>query len=262
MTMDPAAPADPNLIRDVVSELKQLDHLLVITGAGMSADSGLPTYRGVGGLYNDESTEDGMPIEQALSGSVFQTRPEITWKYLGQIEQSCRGARFNRGHEVLALMEQRFERFWILTQNIDGLHGAAGCRNVIEIHGNLYRLSCTRCDMRMSLENYANLALPPSCEPCGSMLRPEVVLFDEPLPEAALSTLYREMQDPFEAVITIGTSSHFPYIVQPVLMAQQTGRFTVEINPVQTRVSDLVDVKLSSPAAATLDELWRQLAGP
>ncbi|MCH2181382.1 MAG: NAD-dependent protein deacylase [Mariniblastus sp.] len=259
--MDPRSPTDPDKIREVASELSHLNSLLIITGAGMSADSGLPTYRGVGGLYNDESTEEGMPIEQALSGSVFQTRPEITWKYLGQIEQSCRGAQINRGHEVLALMERHFERFWILTQNIDGLHAAAGCRNVIEIHGNLYRLSCTACEFRVSLDDYANLPLPPSCQQCGAMMRPQVVLFDEALPEKELSTLYREMQNPFEAVITIGTSSHFPYIVQPVLMAQQTGRLTVEINPVKTRVSDIVDVKLSSPAAATLDELWRQLAG-
>lgn len=258
--MDPQPMAGPEQIAEVASELCHFQSLLVITGAGMSADSGLPTYRGVGGLYNDDSTEDGMPIEQALSGAVFQTRPEITWKYLGQIEESCRGAHFNRGHEVLARMEKRFERFWILTQNIDGLHGAAGCRNVIEIHGNLYRLSCTRCQMRTSVENYAALTLPPACPQCDAMLRPEVVLFDEPLPETALSTLYRELQDPFDAVMTIGTSSHFPYILQPVLMAQQTGRFTVEINPAQTRVSDLVDVKLSAPAATTLDQIWQQLA--
>jgi NAD-dependent deacetylase len=91
------------------------------------------------------------------------------------------------------------------------------------------------------------------------MLRPQVVLFDEQLPESALNTLYMEMRNSFEAVITIGTSSYFPYIVQPVRMAQQTGRFTVEINPDQTPVSKLVDEKLSAPAAATLDEIWRQL---
>ena len=111
--MDSQPASATEQIAEVVSELRHFKSLLVITGAGMSADSGLPTYRGVGGLYNDDSTEDGMPIEQALSGAVFQTRPEITWKYLGQIEESCRGARFNRGHEVLAQMEEWFERFWI-----------------------------------------------------------------------------------------------------------------------------------------------------
>ena len=92
----------------------------------MSADSGLPTYRGVGGLYENKDTEDGMPIEQALSGSVFRQSPEITWKYLSQIEQGTRGASHNRGHAVLAEMERHFQRFWILTQNIDGFHTTAG----------------------------------------------------------------------------------------------------------------------------------------
>ena len=257
--MKPRPTADPDSIRSVVSELRNVNSVLVITGAGLSADSGLPTYRGIGGLYDDESTEEGMSIEKALSGSTFQTRPEITWKYLGQIEHSCREAQFNRGHQVLALMEQHFERFWILTQNIDGFHTAAGSKNVIEIHGNLYQLACTACDFKTAVDDYANLAIPPLCHACGCMLRPQVVLFDEQLPEPALNTLYMEMRNSFEAVITIGTSSYFPYIVQPVRMAQQTGRFTVEINPDQTPVSKLVDEKLSAPAAATLDEIWRQM---
>ena len=247
---------DPEAIRSVAAELNQLSDVLVITGAGMSAESGLPTYRGVGGLYQDKKTDDGISIETALSGSIFRNDPNITWKYLHQIEQACRGAHYNRGHKVLAEMEGRFERFWILTQNIDGFHHAAGSRNVIEIHGNLYRLICTGCKRKRTVDNYADLEIPPRCTVCQQMIRPEVVLFDEALPEAELTTLYSELRRSFDAVITIGTSSHFPYIAQPVIQAHQTGNLTIEINPTQTHVSEMIDIKLTSSAAVTLEQIW------
>ena len=127
-------------IDTVVKRLANCKSLLFITGAGVSADSGLPTYRGIGGLYNVEHPEEGIPIEDILSGNMFRRRPELTWKYLGQVEQSSRGATFNRAHEVIAAMEARFPRVWTLTQNIDGFHRAAGSRNVLEIHGRLHEL--------------------------------------------------------------------------------------------------------------------------
>src|ERR1700756_1361535 len=116
------ADADHQAIERVVELLRQSRSLLFITGAGISADSGLPTYRGIGGLYNANTTEDGQPIEELLSGPTFRRRPDLTWKYLKQIEQASRGAKFNRGHEVIAQMEARFERVWTLTQNVDGFH--------------------------------------------------------------------------------------------------------------------------------------------
>ena len=113
------------MIDQAAQLFKQAKDVFVVTGAGISADSGLPTYRGFGGLYDGKDTEDGMPIEEALSGTMFRNRPEITWRYLSQIEQTTRGATFNRAHSVLAEMEKdtdRFDQFWVLTQNIDGFH--------------------------------------------------------------------------------------------------------------------------------------------
>lgn len=244
----------------VASELKTASDIFVITGAGMSADSGLPTYRGVGGLYEDKDTEDGMPIEQALSGSVFRRAPEITWKYLGQIEKGTRGATHNRGHSVLAEMENYFERFWILTQNIDGFHTSAGSKNVIEIHGNMHSLSCTSCEHQIVVEDFSEMSIPPVCEQCNAMMRPDVVLFEEQLPVDAIESLDREMRKEFDAVISIGTSSYFPYIIQPVVYAKQIGVYTVEINPSETTLSDIVDVKLPLGAADVLDEIWKRLS--
>ena len=127
-------------IDQVVKFLQNAKEIFVVTGAGISADSGLPTYRGFGGLYDGKTTEDGIPIEVALSGPTFRNRPRLTWKYLAQIEEGARGAVHNRAHEVLAEMEQRFDRVWVLTQNIDSFHTTAGSKNVIEIHGNMKRL--------------------------------------------------------------------------------------------------------------------------
>lgn len=246
-------------IERVVSELERANEVFVITGAGMSADSGLPTYRGVGGLYEDKDTEDGIPIEQALSGSVFRRNPEITWKYLGQIEKGTRDATYNRGHAVLAEMERHFQRFWILTQNIDGFHTSAGSENVIEIHGNMHSLSCTSCAHQVFPKDYSQVSIPPVCERCHGMMRPDVVLFDEQLPVDAIETLEREMRKDFDVVIAIGTSSFFPYIVQPVVYAKQTGVFVVEINPSETTLSEIVDVKLPLGAAKILDEIWGRI---
>ena len=239
--------------------LRDADRLFVVTGAGMSADSGLPTYRGIGGLYHDRETDEGMPIEKALSGPVFQTRPEITWKYLAEIERGARGATFNRGHEVLAQLETVLDEVWILTQNVDGFHTTAGSTNVIEIHGNLHRMKCTRCSFRQTCDDYANVQLPPTCPECHGLVRPDVVLFEEALPLKEIQRLDTCTRQPFDLVISIGTSSYFPYIIEPVLMANRLGIPTVEINPGETTISQIVDLKITAGAAKTLEAAWNGL---
>jgi NAD-dependent deacetylase len=232
--------------------------LLFITGAGISADSGLPTYRGIGGLYNHDQTEEGISIEEALSGETLITAPEITWKYLARIEAATRQARCNRGHQVIAEMEAHFKRVWTLTQNIDGLHRQAGGRNILEIHGNLHNLRCSACGYAQAVDDYSRLKLPPGCPQCQGALRPAVVLFGEMLPPRALAKLQVECAAGFDAVLSIGTTSVFPYIAQPVAHAKSRNKPTIEINPSQTCVTQLVDIKLPLKAAAALDEIWRR----
>lgn len=237
--------------------LQKSNKIFVVTGAGISADSGLPVYRGIGGLYNNTDTEDGMPIEKALSGSVFKKQPEITWKYMGQIEKGARNATFNRGHQVLAEMERHFEHFWILTQNIDGFHTFAGSRNVIEIHGNMHRLKCTSCDTLLPVTDYSNIQIPPYCQ-CGQMQRPDVVLFEEMLPESALKEMYHQQTVDYDLVISIGTNANFPYISDPIMMASRKGVATLEINPGESNISSYVDIHLKMGAADSLAEIWKQ----
>ena len=250
--------ADRQAIDRVVEILAQSRRLLFITGAGISADSGLPTYRGIGGLYNVDTTDDELPIEEALSGWTMLTRPELTWKYLGQIEQAARGARFNRAHEVIAEIEGHFERVCTLTQNVDGFHRQAGSKNVIEIHGNMHDLSCTACDFRQTVPDFSALDIPPRCPSCQAMLRPDVVLFGEVLPEKAQRKFRQEYQLGFDAIFSIGTTSAFAYIAEPVKWAKRLGRPTIEINPGDSEVSDLVDVKVRMRAAPALDTIWQR----
>ncbi|MGK4008457.1 NAD-dependent deacylase [Sorangium sp. So ce1036] len=233
---------------------------LFITGAGISAASGVPTYRGIGGLYGDRLTEEGVEIEEVLSGPMFQRRPELTWKYIHQIEQACRGARFNPAHAALAHLERHLDRCWVLTQNVDGFHRDAGSRNVIDIHGDLHRILCAACPHEERVADYAALSPCPRCPRCGAVLRPDVVLFGEMLPPEKLALLHKELARGFDVVVSIGTSSLFPYITQPVTLAATEGWGTLEINPDETSISRLVKVRLAMPAVEALTAILARIA--
>ncbi|MCP5419851.1 MAG: NAD-dependent protein deacylase [Gammaproteobacteria bacterium] len=243
-------------IKRIVEDLRRSRRLLFVTGAGISADSGLPTYRGIGGLYNEELTEESLPIEVALSGEMMETAPHIPWKYIHQIEQSCRGASCNTAHRIIAEMQNHFD-VWVLTQNIDGFHRDAGSLNLIEIHGDIHDLHCTACSYKTTVLHYADLDIPPSCPNCRAVLRPRVVLFGELLPEQSITLLYQQLGLGFDMVFSIGTTSVFPYIAGPVIEASRAGVPTVEINPGQTTVSGYVDYKVAAGAADTLDRIWQ-----
>lgn len=242
----------------VAGHLRRANRVLVVTGAGISADSGLPTYRGIGGLYNDRPTDDDIPIEVALSGDMLRMKPGLTWKYIHQIESACRGACHNRAHEVIAALQKKFESVWVLTQNIDGFHRDAGSDQVIEIHGNYHELTCTHCSHEEQVADYTALEIPPYCS-CGSLIRPRIVLFGEMLPDAAMDQMFGAYREGFDIVFSIGTTSVFPYIAAPVLEARRAGVPTVEINPGETEVSRIVDYRLKARAVEVMEALWQRL---
>lgn len=256
----------PTLPAGLVDAFARARRILFITGAGISADSGLPTYRGFGGLYDGKPTEEGLPIEEVLSGHMLALRPQLTWKYLLQIEQGCRNAQPNPAHLALAEIERSRPpgAVCVLTQNIDGLHRMAGTQNLIEIHGDLHRLLCTRCGHQQTVADYAALdTLPPPCPECKQgWLRPEVVFFGEMLPEDALSRLQAAMTHPeLDLVVSIGTTSVFPYIVQPVVHAVRNGIASVEINPGETTISAHVQFAIKERAAPTLQAILDAMSG-
>lgn len=243
------------LIEEAGSLLRRAKRVLVITGAGISADSGLPTYRGIGGLYESDLTEESLPIEVALSGQMLRSRPAVTWKYLAQVECACRGAKPNAGHFALARMANGFRRFTVLTQNIDGFHRDAGQEHLIEIHGNVHELYCTECRREWWVQDYAHLQTPPRCEDCHGPVRPRVVLFGEQLPTKAIERMESAMDEGVDLVMSIGTTSVFPYIAGPVVQAARMGLPTIEINPGESEVSSVVRIRIPERAATVLPRL-------
>lgn len=248
-------------LKIVAQFIDQAERILFITGAGISADSGLPTYRGVGGLYQGQFTEEGVSIEEALSGWMLARQPALTWKYLWQIGAACHGARANRAHEIIALLQQRKPNTWVLTQNIDGLHRAAGTVNLIEVHGHAFDLYCTQCGAEFSaaelIRNYeVKPELPPKCPHCGGLVRPDVVLFGERLPDKTVAGLVDLSYMYPDLVIAIGTSGSFPYVLRPIMEAGYLGVPTVEINPDETNASSIVTHRVRLRAAEALDRIW------
>lgn len=241
-------------LHEVASILNRADRVLFITGAGISADSGMPTYRGVGGLYDDRDTEEGMGIEIALSGQMFEERPELTWKYLMQIGSACVGAKPNSAHRYIAALEQEKPDVHVMTQNVDGLHRRAGSDNLLEVHGNIYELYCTDCRRHYTsgeiLDDYSGSGeLPPRCGECNAVVRPNIVLFGEVLPPNVTEGLGRFSMMNFEMIFVVGSTAVFPYISCPVMEAAGRGIPTVEVNPVETEISQVTRYQLRMGAA-------------
>jgi NAD-dependent deacetylase len=253
-----------DIIAEVAELIDQANNILFITGAGISADSGLPTYRGVGGLYEDNHTEEGYSIEEALSGPMLLQRPEITWKYLWQIGAACHQAEPNEAHQIIASIQQKKQSSWVLTQNVDGLHRRAGAGKLVEIHGYAFNLYCMSCAYQTTaaelIDDFScEPVLPPICPKCSGVVRPTIVLFSEMLPELEVAKLYEIEESEIDLVITIGTSGQFPYIIGPVYSAASQGIPTVEINPTETEYSHLYNHRLRMGAAAAMSEIWMRL---
>src|SRR4051812_46901452 len=158
--------------------LRNAQRFRALTGAGVSAESGIPTFRSNGGFWQNQRFEDLATPEG------FARDPKFVWQWYEERRRAIALAQPNAGHEALATMENRAEQFTLITQNVDGLHDTAGSRNVIKLHGDIWTVRCTACG-RERVERHALTDLPPHCD-CGHMLRPGVVWFGESLPERAM----------------------------------------------------------------------------
>jgi len=223
------------------ARLRGARRVLALTGAGVSAESGVPTFRGQDGLWRRFRAED-LATPQA-----FARDPKLVWEWYAWRREVIAPLRPNAAHVALAALEQRLPDFLLATQNVDGLHAVAGSRRLLELHGSLWRLRCVACghaaeDRRMPLPE-----LPPRCA-CGTVLRPDVVWFGEMLPAAAVEQAVAAAQEA-EVVLVIGTSSLvYPAAALPE-MARAAGAFVVEINTETTPLTASADVSLRGPAA-------------
>ena len=222
-----------------------------MTGSGISAESGLPTFRGIGGLWRTHR------VEELASPEGFARDPVLVWTWYNERKSAHRRAEPNAGHYALARLEAQFPDFTLATQNVDSLHLRAGSRNVLELHGNLREARCTRCDARRSIEG--GLPLAEIEHACGGKFRPDIVWFGEPLPAA----VWREAEAAAaraDVILVVGTSA----VVYPAAaLATHYNRraFVAEINPEATAISDRIDCALRGTAAELLPRILNDLDG-
>src|SRR5262245_37924454 len=180
--------------------LARARRVAVLTGAGVSAESGVATFRGAGGLW------EGHRVEEVATPEAFERDPTLVWRFYNMRRANLRTIRPNPGHHALAALEGHFGAgFTLVTQNIDGLHAAAGSRNVLEVHGNIWRIRCSGCEARL---DRAGVDLPdlPRCPACGALMRVDVVWFGENLPEDVWRAACRATAE-CQAFLVVGTSA-------------------------------------------------------
>jgi NAD-dependent deacetylase len=221
--------------------------LAVLTGAGVSAESGLSTFRGPGGIW------EGQSAMELATPEAFEADPERVWRFYEWRRARVREARPNAGHEALARMERVLPRMTLITQNVDGLHRAAGSRNVLELHGTILQTRCTGCGERTCGPDAPFASLPPHCG-CGSLLRPDVVWFGEALPDGVFAKA-AEAAEESAVFIVAGTSSVVAPASSLAVMAARAGAKVFEINPEDTPLAPLADGCFRASASAVLPVL-------
>ena len=239
--------------KDLRDRIDRETRIVVITGAGISAESGVPTFRGKDGLWRR------FRAEELATPYAFKRDPKLVWEWYDWRRGIIARAEPNPGHLAIAEMEMVFPNFHLITQNVDGLHRRAGNQKVIEIHGNLWMLRCTREGTVRENYEVPLKEIPPRCQ-CGALLRPHVVWFGESLnPEDLKRSL--SLLERCEVLLVVGTSA----VVQPVAsfpwMAKEKGAFLIEVNPEPTPLSPLVDLSLRGKAGEVLPELLQELKG-
>jgi NAD-dependent deacetylase len=246
-----AAPIPASLAEALASAA----HVVVLTGAGVSAESGVPTFRdALTGLW-----ERYDPLELATP-SAFARQPKLVWDWYAMRRDMVGAAKPNPGHYALAALERRVPRFLLATQNVDGLHARAGSRSLVELHGNLARVRCSREDRVVERWDEPDVDEPPRCPRCGAFLRPDVVWFEEALPERALARAEDESRR-CDLMIVAGTSAEvYPAAALP-RYAKAAGATIVEVNPQETPLSTLADHVLRERSGVALPALvaaaWR-----
>ena len=231
-------------LRDLMA---QAHHVLVLTGAGVSAESGVPTFRGGG----QSAVWKGMPFDVISSARMLERDLPAVWEWFNYRRNLLAALKPNPAHEAIAQWQQRFANCSLVTQNIDGLHQAAGARNVIELHGNIWRARCFECNSRHELRELRMDHEVPICIDCGGHMRPDVVLFGEMLPAGAFERAAHEAGQ-CELCFVVGTSAVvYPAAAIPEI-ARSAGAYVVEVNPERTPLSDLCDEVLAGKAGEVL----------
>ncbi len=234
-------------ISTVVTWVQESKRLVVLTGAGISAESGVPTFRGSDGLWNNFRAED------LATPEAFRRDPKLVWEWYDWRRGKVAQTRPNPGHQALVELEKISSDFTLITQNVDGLHDVAGSRHPLKLHGDIWELRCTACDYTGVNRQVPLGQIPPMCE-CGALLRPSIIWFGESLPSAVLERAWSASEQA-DLFLVVGTSA----LVQPAaslpLVAKSAGARVVEINLEPTAISAQVDISLMGESGELLPQL-------
>ncbi len=246
--------ANDAAFRRAVEQLARASRVTVATGAGVSAASGVPTFRGDDGLWND------FRVEELATPAAFARDSRVVWEWYEWRRRLVARCAPNRAHEVLAAWSRRYPRFALITQNVDGLHERAGTRNVVRFHGSIWELACWEgCSSGDRWRDETELTtLPPPCPRCGGLARPGVVWFGEPIEPLVLEQSLAALD--CDVFVVVGTSG----VVYPAAgladEARRRGAFTIEINPEVTEATPRFDLALQERAEESLGRLEEELS--
>ena len=230
----------PAQLRDAQSRIASAQAITILTGAGISADSGVPTFRGADGLWRN------FRAEELATPEAFERDPRLVWEWYSWRRELIATKQPNEAHVAIASLESRGPDFWLITQNVDGLHRLAGSTRLSEIHGNIWRVQCTACSA-VTENHQVPLSLLPRCGPCGGLLRPDIVWFGESLREKDLARCAKQLEN-CDVLLIIGTSG----VVYPAAgfasIVKEAGAYVIEVNLDPTPQSNLVDIALRGRA--------------
>ena len=239
--------------------LASAGYVIALTGAGLSVESGIPSFRGPDGLW----TRYGQPSN--LSYPDFVRDPQAWWERRLQdeitpgnptfdLKDAVDNARPNAGHRALAQLEQSGVLRATITQNVDDLHGRSGSRSLLEIHGNRNFLRCVGCGSRWPRAQYAITDVPPICRDCGGIIKLDTVMFGEPIPRATLDACFAEVQR-CDVMLLVGTSGTVNPAAQFPLMARELGAKVIEVNPGPTQLTHAAHLAINGPAGELLPQI-------
>lgn len=238
---------------ETINALGSARSVAVLTGAGVSAECGIKTFRGEGGIWEKYDFSKLATLEG------FMESPELVWRWYEERREEVAEAEPNPAHLTLAEMERAYKDFTLITQNIDGLHEEAGSKNIIELHGNIWRTRCLEEGTLGVLRDVPLRESPPKCK-CGSMLRPDIVWFGEALPEKALVKAF-DAALRSDVFLSVGTSALVHPAASIPVYAKQSGAYLVEVNLEPTPLSQIADRSFFGKAGEVLPELWKAVRG-